>query len=127
MTERAWKRTERRVAAVLGGQRIPITGRKGPDVSHPLLAIEVKHRAVLPQWLRAAVAQAVACAGRDQLPVAVLHEAGQHHSEHMVVLRLRDFRGIFGTDGLAAASNGPVCPKSLGKLSHGGNTDEPRW
>ena len=89
-----WKRTERRVAAILGGQRIPITGRargSAPDVDAGWLVVEVKHRRRLPGWLRMAVAQATASAAEFQLPVVVLHEHGQHHANDLVVLRLRDF------------------------------------
>lgn len=40
-----WKACERRVAEVLGGVRVPITGRQRgatPDVEHAALSIEVK-------------------------------------------------------------------------------------
>ena len=46
-----WKNFERRVAAKLGGKRIPITGRKGLDIDHPTLDIECKYRKQLPAWL----------------------------------------------------------------------------
>ena len=46
-----WKNFERRVAAKLGGKRIPITGRKGLDIAHPTLVIECKYRNQLPAWL----------------------------------------------------------------------------
>ena len=91
MTEQSWKRTERRIAALLGGQRAPITGRRGADVAHPQLAIEVKHRKALPQWLQDSIAQAVACAEAGQLPIVVLHEAGQRHGNDLAIMRLSDF------------------------------------
>jgi len=46
-----WKNFERRVAAKLGGQRIPITGRECLDIDHPYLDIECKYRKSLPAWL----------------------------------------------------------------------------
>lgn len=49
-----WKAVERRVAEMLGGQRIPVTGRHNqetPDINHPKWAPEVKHRKMLPAWL----------------------------------------------------------------------------
>ena len=46
-----WKNFERRVAAKLGGKRIPITGRQCLDIDHPILDIECKYRKNLPVWL----------------------------------------------------------------------------
>ena len=46
-----WKNFERRVATRLCGKRIPITGRKGLDIDHPILDIECKYRKQLPAWL----------------------------------------------------------------------------
>ena len=51
ITDKAWKRFERRVASKVGGKRIPITGRKGVDIDHPYLDIECKYRKTLPSWL----------------------------------------------------------------------------
>jgi hypothetical protein len=49
MTDKCWKAAERRIATLLGGKRVPVNGRGDePDVAHPWLAIEVKHRASLP-------------------------------------------------------------------------------
>ncbi|HET8626734.1 MAG TPA: hypothetical protein VFL91_04915 [Thermomicrobiales bacterium] len=102
MTERRWKATERKVAALLGGQRVPVSGRgrgDAPDVRHPWLSIEVKDRAALPVWLLDALAQAEAAAAPDQLAVAVLHRAGRHHADSLVVLRLAAFAEWFADDG----------------------------
>jgi len=93
----SWKDVERAVAHRLGGQRVPVSGRAGqPDVVHPWLAIEVKHRRSLPRWLLSALAQARAAAQPGQLPVAVLHEHGQRYRDALVVLRLADFEEWFG-------------------------------
>ena len=99
MPDRAWKRTERKIARRLGGERLPVNGRGNqPDVESPWLAVEVKHRRRLPVWLTAAVAQAVAGAAEGHLPVVVLHEAGRRHAEDIVCLRLADFEQWFGGD-----------------------------
>lgn len=48
---RDWKTAERRIAAILGGRRVPVSGRgrgDGPDIAHPLLSIEVEDRASFP-------------------------------------------------------------------------------
>jgi hypothetical protein len=59
------------------------------------LAVEVKHRRRLPQWLKTALTQA-RCGAGERLPIVVLHEAGQRHSDDLVVLRLADFQDWFG-------------------------------
>ncbi len=94
MSDKRWKATERRIAALLGGTRVPVSGRgRGdqPDIAHPWLSLEVKDRATLPAWLLAALDQAEASATADRLPVAVLHRAGDRHDQALVVLRLADF------------------------------------
>jgi hypothetical protein len=51
MSDKPWKKFERRVADVSGGKRIPINGRQQLDVDHPYLGIECKYRQQLPEWL----------------------------------------------------------------------------
>ncbi len=99
MSDARWKATERRIAGLLGGRRVPVSGRgRGdqPDIAHPWLAIEVKDRATLPLWLLDALDQAEASATPEQLPVAVLHRAGDRHDQALIVLRLRAFIDWFG-------------------------------
>ncbi len=99
MSERLWKKTERAIAHRLGGRRVPVTGRaRGdvPDISHPWLAVEVKTRQALPQWLKAALQQAKAAASEGRLPVVVLHEVGCRHDGDLVLLTLQDFVERFG-------------------------------
>ena len=90
-----WKGTERAVNGRLGGARVPVNGRRGqPDIAHPRLALEVKHRKALPAWLQGAMRQATACAGPEQIPVAVLHEHGSRHDGDLCVLRLADLTAL---------------------------------
>jgi hypothetical protein len=97
MTDKAWKAAERRIATLLGGKRVPVNGRSDePDVAHPWLAVEVKHRASLPPWLLSALGQARKGATADQLPIAVVHQAGQRYEDALVLVRLRDFADWFG-------------------------------
>lgn len=95
-----WKRTERELAKMLGGKRIPVTGRQRgetPDIDHPLYSIEVKHKKKLPEWLHDAHDQAVQSSNkRKKLPVVVLHETGKAHKNDYVVLQMRDFLEITG-------------------------------
>jgi hypothetical protein len=99
LSDKAFKATERATARLLGGVRVPVTGRQrgsAPDVEHPWLSVECKHRKSLPAWILDAMAQARAAAREDQLPVAILHEAGRRHADSLVLVRLADFVEWFG-------------------------------
>jgi hypothetical protein len=92
-----WKRTERAVAALLGGARVPVSGRgRGdvPDIAHPVLAIEVKHRRDVPEWLLDALRQAEAAARDGRVPVAIIHRHGGRHADDLAVLRLADLAAL---------------------------------
>jgi hypothetical protein len=94
MSNPQWKRTERRIAALLGGTRVPISGRQRgdqPDIAHADFSIEVKHRATIPAWLTDAMHQSEAAAGADQLPIVIIHEHGKPYADALVVLKLSQF------------------------------------
>lgn len=105
-----WKQVERRIAQMLGGERVPVTGRQrgsAPDIDHEWLSLEVKHRKSLPQWVDDALDQAVASADSAarfkradgemcdrpfrKLPVAIFHESGRNHKDNYVVIKMGDF------------------------------------
>ena len=88
-----WKSCERKVAEILGGVRVPVTGRRRgatPDVEHATLSIEVKSRKTLPAWLLDALEQARAASEDGRPPVAVLHQDRQQYADSLCVLRLED-------------------------------------
>src|SRR5687767_4529305 len=89
-----WKQAERRIANILGGRRILVSGRaRGdrPDIEHDTLSVEVKSRKSLPAWLENAMQQAKAASKNGELPVAVLHQDGKRYTEALVVISLKDF------------------------------------
>ncbi len=91
---KAWKSCERKVAALLGGKRVPVSGRTrgdAPDVLHDSFSIEVKSRKKLPAWIEEAMKQAEASAKDGQMPVAVLHQDGRRYRDSLVICRLGDF------------------------------------
>lgn len=93
---------------MLGGRRVPVTGRaRGdvPDIAHPLLSVEVKERATLPKWLGEAMSQAVASAAPGQLPAVVLHERGQCFDDALVLVPL----GAFVAGVLPGLGRPPQC------------------
>jgi hypothetical protein len=91
MGERSWKRHERAVARLLGGQRQPNTGRPSADVLSPVWACEVKLRSRLPLWLLRGLAQAEAGAkerGLTPLLVIVTPRGRGRPPLRLAVLRL---------------------------------------
>ncbi len=89
-----WKACERKVVEILGGIRVPVSGRQRgstPDIEHPALSIEVKSRKTLPAWLLDALEQAQAASEDGRLPVAVLHQDRKPYRDALVVVRLEDF------------------------------------
>lgn len=90
-----WKQTERVIAKRLNGRRLGATGQATADVVSDWLSVEVKHRRRLPDWLKDALDQARHGAG-ERLPIVILHESGQRHSNDLVLMRLGDFEDWFG-------------------------------
>lgn len=91
MERASWKQVERKIASLLGGVRIPVTGRRGPDIEHEWLSIEVKARRRLPIYLWNWICQAED-GPPEKLPIVVLHREGEQHlKEDLVFLRLSDF------------------------------------
>ena len=99
MSNGPWKATERFIAEVLGGKRVPITGRQRgdvPDIEHPRFAIEVKRRSsayAFPKWLTTAFEQAEAANPGDKIPIVVIEHAHGRGKmrDYYVMLRLQEF------------------------------------
>ncbi len=98
-----WKATERRVAAYLGGERVPVTGRTGergmatPDIDHGMWSIEVKDYGgeTVPKWLKKAMAQAKASLKPDHIaPVAIIHPKGAQIKDSLCVIPLEYLKQI---------------------------------
>ena len=95
-----WKAVERSIASLLGGERVPITGRirgSAPDVEHPWMSIEIKHRkGGLPKYILDSLDQAHKSAKQDQLPVAIWHKKGKKYTDSVIMMNLGDFIEHFG-------------------------------
>ena len=98
MPDKSWKATERAVARLLGGERVPINGRirgrSEPDIEHERLSLEVKHRRTIPAWIEDALAQAESSSTDGKLPVAVLHGNGARYGKSLCVLRLESLQEL---------------------------------
>jgi hypothetical protein len=90
----AWKNTERAIASIVGGKRVPITGRQRgdvPDIDHDNYSIEVKHRKKLPSWIQDAMDQAIQSSRGNKAPIVILHEHGKRHDNDYVIISLKNF------------------------------------
>ena len=98
---RGWKTAERKIAAILGGWRVPVSGRglgDNPDIEHPALSVEVKARASFPAWLEDALRQAETSATDGKTPAVVLHGDRRRYSDALVVCRLSEFAELVRSD-----------------------------
>ncbi len=98
MNRSTWKAEERKWAEILGGVRVPVTGRQrgsAPDVEHDHYAIEIKMGKVMSPRMQTAVEQAVAAAeGTDKIPlVGITQTDGTKGKENQryVLMRLEDW------------------------------------
>jgi len=97
-----WKVWERWWAELLGGVRVPVTGRQrgaAPDIDHPDFAIEVKYGNVMSSRLSLAVEQAVAARdytleheGVEKVPlVCITNRTKVQKIDQYVLMRAEDF------------------------------------
>ena len=99
MVDKLWKQTEREIARLLNGERVPITGRQrgdAPDVAHHSLSIEVKSGKKIPayNWYADAIDQAREAIQSDKsgtVPIVIAHAKGKQHKDDLVVMSLGDF------------------------------------
>jgi len=96
MPEKLWKRAERRLCEMLGGKRRGATGRDDPDCVHEWLAVEIKCRKKMPQYIKDWLHQAYTNAEDDKLTVVVWHEAGCIYANAVMMMFLGDFLDWFG-------------------------------
>jgi len=100
----AWKSQERYVAAMMGGKRVPVTGRdRGdvPDILHPSFSVEVKagRNALSAATIKLAQAQAHASSvkdGKEPISVHVQTSGRGKPREAYVVWKLERFCDYFG-------------------------------
>ena len=103
MANSLWKDLERRIAALMGGERVPVSGRTGargmesPDIMHDTYAIEIKQRdhkagSGLPKWQTHAQAQAEASRKPHHLAaICIIHHKNQRLEKAVVQMSLKDF------------------------------------
>lgn len=92
MSRHAWKRSERVIAKLLGGRRIPVTGidRHGADVVTDCFAVQVKTGRNRPSYLKAWLNGICQTAG-DKTGLVVWQASRERIEDAVVVMRLKDF------------------------------------
>jgi len=90
MPEKRWKKDERKVARLLNCRRNPSGDPTAPDCENAHLAVEVKSRQKVTQWLVNAVLESVRKARDEQCPVVVV--TGPTWPIDLVVIELRTYR-----------------------------------
>ena len=100
MADKSWKAFERRVAARVGGKRIPVTGeRDGADVVAGPFVYQAKLRRGLPSYLRTWLQGIVEAGERSggATGVVVWKAPNARDDEAVVVLRLADWADWHGS------------------------------
>ena len=103
MADRGWKAYERRVARLLGTQRIPVTGeRAGADCRTAMFAVQIKKRATVPGYLTRWVDGIRQSASPHGLTgIVVMQLPHRADLDSLVVLSLRDWIELHGPAGRA--------------------------
>jgi hypothetical protein len=98
MADRGWKQRERRIARLLGTERIPVTGvRAGADCETAMFAYQVKSRHGQPRYLREWLAGIKLTGSRaGQIGVVVWQEPRRPDRDALVVLTLADWVDLHG-------------------------------
>ena len=98
MSDHLWKQTERKLAKLLGGKRVPVHSTDGIkcDITCPVWSVECKERKSLPSWLLDAMGQAEANQEKGKLAMLVLHRKGDDYKKALVILSLEAFLGWYG-------------------------------
>jgi len=98
VSDKTWKKSERRIATLLSGRRIPVTGeRDGADVETPVFCVQVKRRRSFPLWLDVWMSGICHTARRrNKTGILVLVHPGKHATNSVVCLRMSDFVDLCG-------------------------------
>ena len=94
MPDRTWKAIERQVCRYFDCERTGPVGKEGPDCDHKQLAIQVKHRENLPNWLLEMTEQTETQAG-GRFPILVLHPYGWSVEDCLVILPIAQFKSLW--------------------------------
>jgi hypothetical protein len=94
--DKTWKAAERRIAELLGGARVPLLGRKGCDLDHPVFFVEVKHRKSIAGYLWDGFLAQILAGAREageteRIPAIALHRPGDDYANALICFRAGDY------------------------------------
>lgn len=94
MTEKGWKKFEKRIAFRLGGERVGILGAE--DVRHPILSIECTQvdKKRFPQMVKNKYYQAIKNCPKGKKPIVVMKEKRRLDDNSLVIVSLSNFEKI---------------------------------
>lgn len=100
MSERSWKKFERRVAGLFGVRRIPVTGeRAGADLENELFVVQAKLGRAMPAYLQEWL-DGIVAAGLKRRPakigLVVWKPRRTHDRSALVICRLEDWIELHG-------------------------------
>ena len=97
MHKGTWKKFERDVAWVLGGERRPVMGKEkgGTDIDHPKLSIQCKKGRRFPEYLQKWLKEIRENAEGEKIGIVVWQDKGEPVLESLVCLSLQDFHILF--------------------------------
>jgi len=96
VTDHAWKAFERRVARLLGTNRIPVTGeRHGADAETELFAFQFKKRKAFPGYVATWLDQ-IRGSRPSKTGVVVMQRPRRDDLDALVVVTLRDWLELHG-------------------------------
>ncbi len=102
MPNTTWKAFERRLARLLGTERIPVTGeRAGADFETPLFAFQAKKRVTVPGYLSDWL-DGIRAARPDKVGVVIMQLPHRPDRDALVVLSLQDWLDLHGPTPTAA-------------------------
>jgi hypothetical protein len=91
-----WKDRERRIARLLGTQRIPVTGeRHGADAETEYFAFQIKSRRTVPAYLSAWV-DGIRAARPGKVGAVIMQRPHRDDLDALVVITLRDWIDLHG-------------------------------
>jgi hypothetical protein len=98
MTDKRWKHSEREIAKRIGGKRVPLLGREGTDLDHPVFFIKVKSRRSIAPYLWDTFLCQILQAARllkitDKIPAIAIHRPGMNYDDTLICFRARIIEG----------------------------------
>jgi hypothetical protein len=94
MSDKGWKKFERRIAGKLGGRRVRAGERELEDIEHPILSVEAKLFKSVPVCMEGPMEQAERNAPKGKIPMVCMKKNGRLDDNALVFMRFKDFKRL---------------------------------